>query len=56
MLKLIKNAALLVVGTVSLALGIVGIIFPLIPGTPFLILAIFCFIALFESISQEKLA
>lgn len=56
MLKLIKNAALLVVGTVSLALGIVGIILSLIPGIPFLILATFCFIALFESISQEKLA
>lgn len=52
--KLIKNIALLIIGIVSLVLGIVGIILPFIPEIPFLILAIFCFIALFKSIFDEK--
>ncbi len=42
-LKTIKNAALVAVGTVSLVLGIAGILLPLVPGTPFLILAGICF-------------
>lgn len=42
-LKWIKNAALITVGTVSLVIGIAGIILPLLPGTPFLILAGICF-------------
>lgn len=52
MLKTIKNAALLVVGTISLFVGIIGVILPILPGTPFLILAFFCFKALFESILE----
>jgi len=50
MLGLIKNALLLAVGTVSLVVGIVGVILPLIPGTPFLILSFFCFKTLLESL------
>ena len=53
MLKTLKNAALLVVGTVSLAVGIVGVLLPILPGTPFLILAFFCFSALLESILES---
>lgn len=53
MLKAIKNTVLLVVGTISLAVGIVGVILPLLPGTPFLILAFFCFTALFESLLES---
>jgi uncharacterized membrane protein YbaN (DUF454 family) len=46
-LKLIRNAILLTVGTVSLAIGIVGILLPILPGTPFLILSAVCFTLLF---------
>lgn len=55
MLKVLKNVALLVAGTVSLAIGIVGVLLPILPGTPFLILAFFCFSALFKSILEPML-
>ncbi len=42
MLKLLRNIILLVVGTLSLIIGIIGIILPLLPGTPFIIVAVFC--------------
>jgi len=38
----VKNIAP-TVGKISLALGILGVILPLIPGTPFLLLSSFCF-------------
>lgn len=46
MFKQIKNAALLAVGTVCAVLGVVGILLPFVPGTPFLLVAAFCFGAL----------
>lgn len=39
----IKRIAYLVAGFVSLALGAVGVVLPLLPTVPFVILAAFCF-------------
>lgn len=43
MSKQIKNVALVIAGTVCGILGVIGLLLPLIPGTPFLILAGICF-------------
>ncbi|WP_085993480.1 YbaN family protein [Oceanobacillus senegalensis] len=43
-MKSIKRVFLIIVGSLSLGLGIIGIVLPLIPTTPLLILAAACYI------------
>lgn len=46
MVKTIKNAVLVATGTLCVVLGVIGILLPLVPGIPFLLLAAACFNAL----------
>jgi uncharacterized membrane protein YbaN (DUF454 family) len=43
MIKEIRNAARIIIGSVCVVIGIIGVILPLLPGTPFLLVAAYCF-------------
>jgi uncharacterized membrane protein YbaN (DUF454 family) len=43
MFKQLRNVARIAVGSVCVVLGVIGLILPLVPGTPFLLAAVACF-------------
>ncbi|MEG1284440.1 MAG: YbaN family protein [Romboutsia sp.] len=48
----IKKIVFIIIGIISLTLGIIGIIIPILPTTPFLLLSSFCFVKGSEKIDK----
>lgn len=48
MFKQLRNTARIVLGTTCVVLGLLGLMLPLVPGTPFLMAAAACFSTLEE--------
>ena len=44
MLNSVRKGFLLIIGTLSLALGIIGLLLPIMPTAPFLLLSSFCYL------------
>lgn len=51
-MKAMKQIIYIVIGFLALAIGLVGVILPILPTTPFLLLASFCFLRGSEKVNK----
>lgn len=49
-MKPLKKYLLIALGSLSIGLGVVGVVFPVLPTTPFLLIALYCYLS-----SSQKL-
>lgn len=51
-MKAMKQIIYIVIGFLALAIGLIGVILPILPTTPFLLLASFCFLRGSEKVNK----